>query len=815
MDKKVVITGIGLISPLGNSLSEIFDRIARKENVFRTPESFSSNIVKNFQIAEIRDFDPIVYGIDQKNLRIMSRDAIFASAAARLALKDSKLTIGNEYKPEEIALFGATGLSGIAFKEVKVLLKNAATPEGEFDLKLFGTVALKKVPPTLSFKILTNMPICFVSIGEGIQGMNAVYNPWEGQGAQAIVAGIHSILDGDASCALVGGCDEKTNLLGFISLCQHGFIPISGSPLRHWPAEGAAFLVLEKASRAKARKARIYAQIDYFDLFTKNFKNSTSSFNKEVFAGVKRVLNSTAETSPEFEMEREFLDFTGIQNAEMFSPKNFLGDSFAASAATQVAIGAYLVSQARTPERILATCFGFGSEKGYFVLGNENSELAPLPVSISSSEQNRVVVTGLGIVSPIGNDCRSFWKNLVEGKCGIKRISLFDTSALSVQIGGEVTNFNFDKVKSAFPNTKRERDRKIFFGLWAAQEALSNAGFDLASQNSKDFLKKASLHIGVSLEVFFLEDVTPVVHEKDLGNSLITELLEKRNNASEPFTLQTPLDRLAQILGDAYGIDGGRYTICSACAAGAQVIGEAFRMLRRGSREITVVGAADSMLNPLGLGGFSLLRALSTENDQPEKACRPFDATRAGAVLGEGAAFLVLETVQSAKKRGAKIYAEVLGYGSSLDAYRVSDPEPSGKGATLSMKKALSDAGLSPEKIDCINAHGTGTRKNDVVETLAIKDTLGDHSRKIPIHSVKSMTGHLIGASGAVEAVAAILTLINQTVPPTINLHNPDPECDLDYVPNTARKFLGKTVLSNSFGFGGQNATLIFGRYEE
>jgi 3-oxoacyl-[acyl-carrier-protein] synthase II len=221
------------------------------------------------------------------------------------------------------------------------------------------------------------------------------------------------------------------------------------------------------------------------------------------------------------------------------------------------------------------------------------------------------------------------------------------------------------------------------------------------------------------------------------------------------------------------------------------------------------------MLNPLGLGGFSLLGVLSKENERPGEACRPFDATRQGTVLGEGAAFLVLETDEHARKRGAKVYAEVLGYGSSMDAFRVSDPDPGGRGAVLSMRKALADAGLRPEDIDCVNAHGTGTPKNDTVETRAIKEVLADRARKIPVHAVKSMTGHMIAASGAVEAVAAALTLRTKVVPPTINLRNPDPECDLDYVPEGARRFEGRTVLSNSFGFGGQNATLVFGRYDE
>jgi 3-oxoacyl-[acyl-carrier-protein] synthase II len=274
------------------------------------------------------------------------------------------------------------------------------------------------------------------------------------------------------------------------------------------------------------------------------------------------------------------------------------------------------------------------------------------------------------------------------------------------------------------------------------------------------------------------------------------------------------LDRLTQILGDHYGLNHGRYTNCSACAAGAQVIGEAFRRIRDGTAAVTLAGATDSTLNPLALGGFSLLQILSTENDRPEKACRPFDATRQGTVLAEGAAFVVMETLEHAQQRGARIYAEVLGYGSSMDAYRVTDPEPNGRGAALSMAKAIVDAGLKPGDIDSINAHGTGTPKNDVAETLAIKQTLGARAKVIPVTANKSMTGHMIATSGAMEAVASAMTLHTRKIPPTINLSCPDPRCDLDYVAGGSRDFEGRTVLSNSFGFGGQNATLIFGRFD-
>jgi len=418
---------------------------------------------------------------------------------------------------------------------------------------------------------------------------------------------------------------------------------------------------------------------------------------------------------------------------------------------------------------------------------------------------NRVVVTGIGVVSPVGNGRETFWRNLTAGTSGLGPITLFDASAFPVRIGGEVKGLDLADLGRRFPEAARERDRKVWLGLAAAEEALADAGF------ANGDLRQAALHVGVGLEVFFLEDVTAAATEADMGRALARSIL--LDAGREP--LQTPLDRLGQVLGDHYGIFGGRYTNCSACAAGAQVVGEALRDLQEGDCAVALAGAADSMLNPLGVGGFSLLRVLSTENDRPQTACRPFDASREGTVLGEGSAFLVLETLDHARARGAAIYAEVLGYGASMDAFRVSDPEPSGRGAVLAMTKAVADAGLRPEDVDCVNAHGTGTPKNDAVETAAVKEVLGDRARRIPVHAVKSMTGHMIAASGAVEAAAAVLTLRTGTVPPTINLRTPDPECDLDYVADGPRPFDGRTVLANSFGFGGQNAALLFGRYEK
>jgi 3-oxoacyl-[acyl-carrier-protein] synthase II len=415
---------------------------------------------------------------------------------------------------------------------------------------------------------------------------------------------------------------------------------------------------------------------------------------------------------------------------------------------------------------------------------------------------HRVVITGIGVVSPVGVGLGTFWSNLTAGKSGIETITLFDASAFPVRIGGQVSDFDVNRVIERFPKSKDIKDRKVFLGLAAACEALVDANVN------EGILNHALLFTGVGLEVFLLDDLTPFANSSDIGRALVTLLPESMPN----HLLQTPLDCASNILGERYGFSAGKYVNCSACAAGAQVIGEAWELLRDGQAETALAGATDSMLNPLGLGGFSLLRVLSDENEKPQRACRPFDASRKGTVLGEGAAFVFMETLENALERGANIYAEVIGYGSSMDAFRISDPDDTGRGAVQSMSDALKTAGIQPDEIDCINAHGTGTVKNDIVETAAIKEVLGRHAYTIGVHSVKSMTGHMIAASGAVEAAAAALTISRRKIPPTINLIRPDVQCDLDYVSDGPIDFRGDTVLSNSFGFGGQNATLILKR---
>jgi 3-oxoacyl-[acyl-carrier-protein] synthase II len=412
--------------------------------------------------------------------------------------------------------------------------------------------------------------------------------------------------------------------------------------------------------------------------------------------------------------------------------------------------------------------------------------------------KQRVVITGMGVSVPLGGSVETFWDGLVSGRSGIGPITLFDAASLPVRIGGEVRSLDIGRLKGRFPSAAGEPERKVWLGLDAFSQAVADAHM------TGCLLQEAPLFVGVSLETFFLDWLSAAEGVEGFPALLLENLKAGRR-------IQTPLDRVVDVIGDQFGQRGGRFTNCSACAAGAQAIGEAFRWVREGDARAAVAGATDSTLNPLGLGGFSVLRILSEENDTPQQACRPFDATRQGTVLAEGSAFIVLESLESAKSRGAKIYAEMLGYGSSLDAFRVTDPEPEGLGATLSMRKAIADAGLDPGQIDCINAHGTGTFKNDISETRAIQRVFGERAARIPVTANKSMTGHMIASSGAAEAVSSILTLARGKIPPTINLRVCDPLCQLEHVSGVCREFSGSTVLSNSFGFGGQNATLVFG----
>lgn len=424
--------------------------------------------------------------------------------------------------------------------------------------------------------------------------------------------------------------------------------------------------------------------------------------------------------------------------------------------------------------------------------------------------ERRVVVTGLGVVAPNGADVSTFWQNIVEGRSGIDYIESFDTSGHTVKIGGEIKRWD----PTPYLNERVKRSRKIMpravqFGLAASEMAAEASGiFEGQYRHAPD---RVGVVMGTGIIPVNVQELATAISMSVNGKFQVSRFAQIEEQSLEPLWLLRHLPNMvAAHVSLALGCEGPNNTIVTACAASTQAVGEAFRLIRYGYADAVIAGGADSRIDPLLYVAYTVLGAVSTSNRPPQEVSRPFDALRDGFVLAEGGAALVLEEYEHARRRGAQIYAEVVGYGSSFDAYSITRPDPEGKGAARAMEAALREARLNPEDISYINAHGTSTRLNDVMETVAIKRVFGPHAYKVPCSSIKSMIGHLIGASGAVEAVASVLTVKEGIAPPTINLEAPDPECDLDYVPNEAREIKVKAVMSNSFGFGGQNAAIIF-----
>ncbi|HEY3354233.1 MAG TPA: beta-ketoacyl-[acyl-carrier-protein] synthase family protein [Polyangia bacterium] len=418
----------------------------------------------------------------------------------------------------------------------------------------------------------------------------------------------------------------------------------------------------------------------------------------------------------------------------------------------------------------------------------------------------RVVVTGLGVVSPIGTGRPAFHAALREARPGVDLIRGFDASSFPTRIAAEVKDLDLAAVPlPADLEPALRRDRKSVFGVVAAREAVRDA-FGAPPLLAALEPRRVAVIIASGQEIFHLEDVVAHVgHARIDGGALLRAVL-----ADAPLRrLQIPSDLGARVIAREAGAAGLFAVNVSACAAGTQAVGEAFRAIQDGAADVALAGGYDSMVNPLAVGGFCLLGALSTANDLRGGASRPFDARRDGFVIGEGAAVLVLEEIEHARRRGARVRAEIRGYGSTLDAYRVTDPSPGHAGAVAAMRAALEDAGLAPAAVDYVNAHGTGTPKNDPAETAALHTLLGEGAGRVPVSSTKSQIGHLLGAAGAVELVATIFALEEGLLPATINLTHPDPECDLDYVPGTPRPATPRIALSSSFGFGGQNAALV------
>jgi 3-oxoacyl-[acyl-carrier-protein] synthase II len=421
----------------------------------------------------------------------------------------------------------------------------------------------------------------------------------------------------------------------------------------------------------------------------------------------------------------------------------------------------------------------------------------PIVEAMTNSDRKRVVVTGLGAITPIGNTLAAYWDGLLSGQNGIGPITLFDASQHDCRIAGEVKGFD----PHAYMDRKEAKrmDRFAQFGVSASKQAIADAQFVINDLNAEQVGVLIGTGIG-GLKV--LED------QQEIN-------LTKGPDRCSPFMIPMMIANMAAGLTAIHtGAKGPNSCSVTACAAGSNAIGDAFRLVQNGYAQAMICGGTEAAVTPLSVAGFAACKAMSTRNDDPAHASRPFDKSRDGFVLGEGSGILILEELEHALARGARIYAEIIGYGATCDAYHITSPVPGGEGAARAISLALKDANLTPDQVSYINAHGTSTPANDSTETAAMKKALGEHAYKITVSSTKSMTGHLLGGSGGIEAVATVMAVANDRVPPTINLDNPDPDCDLDYVPYHSREQIVNVALSNSFGFGGHNVTLAFKKYQ-
>jgi 3-oxoacyl-[acyl-carrier-protein] synthase II len=409
------------------------------------------------------------------------------------------------------------------------------------------------------------------------------------------------------------------------------------------------------------------------------------------------------------------------------------------------------------------------------------------------TSSRRVVVTGLGVVTSIGHDVASFWSGLIAGKIGIERVTLFDPGSFACQIGAEVRNWDVNQLMD--PKEARRNDRYTHFGFVAAKQAVADSGIDMAAEDGD----RVGVIIGSGIGGMYTYEAQLQI------------LFERGPRRVSPFTIPSLIGNMCSgLVAIEYGARGPNFGIVSACATGTHALGEAAHAIRRGDADVMVAGGSEAAITPFAYASFCSMKAMSTRNDEPQRASRPFDRNRDGFIMGEGAGILVLESLEHARSRGARIYCELAGYAATCDAYHITQPDPEGKGLSMAMRRALSSAGSTAENVDYINAHGTSTPYNDKFETLSIKQVFGDRARKVPISSTKSMTGHLLGAAGGIESVICAKTIQQGIIAPTMNLEDPDPDCDLDYVPNVAREAKVRTVLSNNLGFGGQNASVVF-----
>lgn len=699
------------------------------------------------------DADPGPFLRVRKTVKFMSKQDRLAMVAAASAVRSAGLTPGLLATETTISMC----VGPIPFQKDEAL--QVAEHSGDcngFSMERFCGNAYEEVNPMLLFACLPNMPAYHISANLGIRGGYYLSYPSCAECYGALRNAVDTLAAGTARAVLFGGVADQDNFL----VRNHHIKTGQSLPA----PDGACFLVLETLGHARARNAQVLAILNGMRISEYTGAGTKSDFHfgavELPLAVAKFAEGQTTAFTHRFQTNGRQFESEWVRNCKE-------------------------------------------SNRAFGSIAQESRPSAGLPVSLitdkpecpadfrSGAKLRRVVVTGMGVVTPLGNTLEEFRQGLLAGRPGISAIKVFDPVTLPSRIAGQCSLDNF-----------RFKDRKIDFAIHAAQSAVGHA--DAAGVPIGQFYPpdRRGVSMGVGLELFNMADLVSFARADASGVAAA--------GAGDISFLQTPGDLSASEVAKVAGSELPPAIHVSACAAGTDAIGDAFLAIANGHAGMMLAGGTDSMINPLGLAGFCKLNALSTNNADPLKASRPFDRNRDGFVLGEGAAVLVLENREDALKRGAVIYAEIAGYGNSMDAHSISEPDPEGRGAALAMRKALAMAGLAGEEIAYINAHGTSTPKNDPAETKAIKAVFGERAYRIPVSSTKSMIGHLISAAGAAEAVASILCANAGMVHPTANLEHADPECDLDYVANTARSADIGYFMSNSFAFGGMNASLVF-----
>ncbi|MBF0362477.1 MAG: hypothetical protein HQK49_15775 [Oligoflexia bacterium] len=822
----ICITGFGFINPMGNDL-----------------DSFKQNMNSNF-ISEDPYLKKIGVGIarsskvklplkdlvqNKKMIKYMTRPAQMAEIAATSALKSAGINIRDNIKdnttfdPFDIGLYMSVGLAAGDIDFIVPSISASQTNDGTFDINKYGRDAINKSNPLQVFHTLTNMLLAHVSLANSIKGKNTIYNSFVTGTGSALTTAVMDLQEGNIKYALVGGADDLCNFYAYTTYYKAGLIDLYHPYI---PSEGAAFLVLESEENAYKRGAKILARIKKIhsvaasNLLAPEQLPSIASEKdlKKLFAGFSGVsgfedvpttaITSFAEGDNLYSLEVESLKALNILDSKIFNSSKNIGELGAGKGFFNMILPLLLEIE----EKVLISNIGPMSTQYAFLLDYSKKESKSGNRSCISCN-TRVVVTAAAVTSPLGLTVDDFYNSLSAGKCGISKIENINVSQFPVRIGGEIKNNDIlNKIKKlnrldeSFV-VKNFKDRKTLLTLLAIDQLLSTSMMSIFN------LKNADICFSSGLEELIFEDAVKIVSaNSEVHYDLLPKLLADK---SKRYFVRTIEDWPAQILSSILSSRGVVSTNVSACAASTQAFGEAYQRIKHGLANVVIAGGVDSMLNACGLAGFAKLDALTLEED-PMNAIKPFDKNRNGTVLGEGATLLVLENLECVKAEGREkdILAEVIGYASTCDAYNVSRPDPSGEAVIWAMKNLLKNSKIAVESVDYINAHGTSTPLNDVIETKAIKSVFANHAyNKLKVSSTKSMIGHLVAAAGACEILATILSLKNDIIFPTINLNTRDPECDLDYVANKAIKQEIEIALSNSFGFGGQNAIVALKKW--